>query len=176
MGMRRRLIRQKNWAAGTKVAVRIVELFLIGRREIVAYRQSPGGERNFENGITIIVPAGRRRELTVACDEVNVAVGIGGGTGVRLPDATFLCAGSNIENASLLQCVRVVRHDPAVVGADVAGRSPGDEDIAVCQEQGGALIFTKRVELGQSLGEQGPITLKGGANSDRGALFLGTRP
>src|ERR1700686_834170 len=115
--------------------------------EIVAYGQSAGGERNFENGITIIMAACRCRESTVAGDEINIAVGIGGGTCVGLPDATLLCAGSNIQNAGLLQCVGVVRHDPAVVRSDVAGGSPGDKDIFICQEQCGALVFAQRIEL-----------------------------
>jgi len=42
--------------------------------------------------------------------------------------------------------VGVVGHNPAVVGSDVAGGGPGEVDVSVEKEEGGAWIFFQRVE------------------------------
>src|SRR6266478_6307947 len=121
MRVRSRLVGEKDWAAGAEFAVGIVDVFLIGGREIVAHGKAVRRERNFEGGVAVIAASGCGGEFPVAGDEVDVATAVGSGPGVGLPDAAFLRARRDIEDAGLLQRSRVVRHDPADAGPAADG-------------------------------------------------------
>src|ERR1700726_1572529 len=115
------------------------------------------------------------REFPVAGYEIEVPFVVGGLPRVRLPDAALLRAGRNVEHTRLFQRARVVSHHPAVVWTNVARRRPGDKNVAVCQQQRGALIFPPRIELDYAFGEYRLFTLIGGTDGDWAAKFFRTR-
>ena len=63
-------------------------------------------------------------ESAIAGWDVNVALVVGCGPSVGEPDASFASVGGDIQHCALSQGLRIVRHDPAVVGIDIARGGP----------------------------------------------------
>src|SRR5260370_24130697 len=98
MRVRSRLVGEKDWTAGAEVAVGIVEVFLIGGREIVAHGKAVRRERNFEDGVAVIAASGCGGEIPVSGGEGGAGTADGSGPGAGMPEAAFLPArGANEE-------------------------------------------------------------------------------
>ncbi len=144
MRVRAGLVGDEEWSAGAEVGVVAVKVFGVEGREVVGEFERLGVE--FEEAVAVVATASVDVEAAVASGYDDVAVGVGGGTGVGGPDATVVGVGRGVEDGALLEGVGVVGDDPAVVGGDVAGASPGERDGVVGEEQGGARVFMPWVE------------------------------
>src|SRR5690242_13041889 len=114
MAMCTRLIGQQGWAAGSNIGVRVADAILIVRGEVVANGKS--GAVEFEDGVDIVVASEGGVEGAVAGGHIDIALGVGGRSGVAQPDASFASIGIHIKNGLLRQGLRIVSHYPAVIG------------------------------------------------------------
>src|SRR5260370_24421159 len=112
MRVRSRLVGEKDWTAGAEVAVGIVEVFLIGGREIVAHGKAVRRERNFEDGVAVIAASGCGGEFPVAGDEGDVGTAVGPGPRGVLPTAAFLRGTRENWDARLISRSLGRRHKP----------------------------------------------------------------
>src|SRR5216684_3534322 len=108
-------------------------------------------------------------ELAVSGDHEDVAVLVGGGTGVALPDGAVGSIGRSVENRFLLESVRFIGHQPTVVRADVARRTPREIDRVLRKKQSGARIFVERIEVDAAAGLTGAFACDRSLDFDRAA-------
>ncbi len=131
-------------SARAEVGVVAVEVFGVEGREVVGELEGLGVE--FEEAVAVVAASTIHVETAVAGGYDDVALRVGGGTGVAGPDAAVVGVGRGVEDGALLQGMGIVGDDPAVIRGDVAGASPGEGDGVVGEEQGGARIFMPGVE------------------------------
>ena len=80
-------------------------------------------------------------EGAVRGHNVDVAFRIGSWAGPTLPHRSLLAVGREIEHRSLLERIRAITDDPAVVGVHIAVGCPSGIDHSVQQQKGGALFI-----------------------------------
>ncbi len=120
-----------------------------------------------KRGVAEVRAAGIGVEGSVAAYDEDVAVGIGRGATDAHPDASVAAVGSVVVDGCLLSDIGcVIAENPAVIGTDVAVRSPDDPDGAVVEEECRALVLAQGVESdGTSLGS---VARPGNAGGDDG--------
>jgi hypothetical protein len=85
--------------------------------------------------------------LAIPADREDMAVAVTGQPASRLPDAAFAPVGGRAIGGERLQTFCVMGQDPAVVIAEIPLRREGQIERLVHQQQSGALMFIKGVEI-----------------------------
>src|SRR5262249_48519958 len=134
---RARLIGKQDGAARGKNVVGPVGGGLVWRGDV-------GGElqigSEFEDGVAVVAPLVVPGEIPVTSHREDVAVLVRRKASIALPDRRLSSIGRGVEGALLPKRVGVVRHQPAVIRTNVAGRAPREIDRVFGQKERGAGI------------------------------------
>ena len=96
-----------------------IQVVYVERRKIVAKLQALSIQ--LEQSIAIVAPTFGRVETAVASGEKYIAILVCRRPCIAFPDSAVIRIGRGIEDSFLFEAVCVVSHDPAVVGANIAG-------------------------------------------------------
>ena len=172
-------IRQHHGAAGAEIVVHGIERGLIKRREVVSHDQqivrSSVGGGDFDETVTQTVRglAGIiREERPVSRLKIDIAVGVRGRSGAGLPDAAQPAVGTRVIDSNLLQRLRVIAEQPAMIRTVVAVRSVSDVNHAVEQQQTGTVHLAQIVERHVAGHAAVPGSVDRCLNAHRAAKFL----
>src|SRR5215475_9407195 len=145
--MRSRLIGQQSRSARAQVAVAVIQVFLVGRRKVIADQNGGAFVCELQFGVTVIASAGRRVERSIAGRHVNISLYVGGRSSVTCPNSALSAIGGHVESRFLGQRCWIVCHHPAVIRTNVAGRSPGEIERGLGQQQGCARVLEQWIEV-----------------------------
>src|SRR6476661_1445049 len=115
---KKRRTRHEHGTTRSQIGVVAEQSCLIERSEIIRNGQARPIE--LQERIAIVPAAGVRIKVTVRRHYINIVGAVADYTLSRAPNSTAASIGSNIKYSGLLQSRGVVRHDPAMVVADVA--------------------------------------------------------
>src|SRR5262249_5497050 len=128
-----------------------------------------------EDGVAVVAPLVVPGEIPVTSHREDVAVLVRRKASIALPDRRLSSIGRGVEGALLPKRVGVVRHQPAVIRTNVAGRAPREIDRVFGQKERGAGIFAQCVEGHLTVGCTGAGPVDRSFDFDGASKFFGTR-
>src|SRR5260370_40537582 len=114
---------------------------LVERSEPVGDRKTAGGAE-LQESVAVVSTAGSIRvEIAIACQQIDIALGIGSRTAARHPDPTAAAIGSVVEDRHLCQRGCVIADQPTVIEVCVEKTGPRNVNHAIEEQQCRTLLL-----------------------------------
>jgi len=147
------LIRQNQGSSRTQIQILLRERQLVVRREVVLHAKNVPVPSQLQHGVAVVISSRRPVIGAIRGGHINVAVLVQRRTASTLPERTARPIGSDQKSGFLLQRLRVVGKQPAVVGIFVATVSSESdiEDTVVVQQQRWTLHLKGRIKRSRAI-------------------------